>query len=584
MDKIAELNKKIGEIKKRILLSDGQRKATSEEWEKQKTNNYTLIVTTKRQIKELTTKLTGLQSSGSYSPAETSYTISRVKYPVGAHSPDDAIRIIDMKVIDNRKNLDLLNDKYKKRHVLFSKLLEDYRSLLNYTEKSKQENHGNKPAETLEEENNKKMVYQLENEIHRTKVQCTEAEHIRKKYKSIRSCLMTDAERFEKSLKELEETLAKQQSEINRLQTVHREALDMRDNAKSVLQKQEQQSIQSNKMREKQAMEFRKEVEERKLELERIERKLFSSGKTFVHQESVSSMSGDYVTQTKSEVPTDPAQILKCQSREMETLFKTLMRVTGATSSQEVLSRFHMQKESMTRLVYLRKTAEDEKEMLEKSRDDLLKELERTKFTDISENDINQETIEKIKTSISDCLEDKSKSQQLAKRTESLMKDILGELSEIIFKLQDFNEGVLRTNLMMSLDNFDMYLKTKASQDVYINVLSEMLEKYKEYNAESVQEKLILETEALEDFSSIKSSARQPSSIHDEKLPLIPACYYNLMAGRFQGGTPGQTPQPTGTDDENEVPTRLYLKKQSAMIMDSKSRRKGGRPMVVRRK
>lgn len=314
------------------------------------------------------------------------------------------------------------------------------------------------------------MVYQLENEIHRTKVQCTEAEHIRKKYKSIRSCLMTDAERFEKSLKELEETLAKQQSEINRLQTVHREALDMRDNAKSVLQKQEQQSVQSNKMREKQALEFRKEVEERKLELERIERKLFSSGKAFVHQESVSSMSGDYVLQTKDDIPTDPAQRLKCESRDMEHIFKTLMRVTGATSSQEVLSRFHMQKESMTRLVYLRKTAEEEKQMLEKSRDDLLKELERTKFTDISENDINQETIEKIKKSISQCLEEKSKSQQLSKRTETLMKTILEELSEIIFKLQEFNDGVLRTNLMISLDNFDIYLKTKASQEVYINV------------------------------------------------------------------------------------------------------------------
>lgn len=314
------------------------------------------------------------------------------------------------------------------------------------------------------------MVYQLENEIHRTKVQCTEAEHIRKKYKSIRSCLMTDAERFEKSLKELEETLAKQQSEINRLQTVHREAMDMRDNAKSVLQRQEQQSVQSNKMREKQALEFKKEVEERKLELERIERKLFTSGKAFVHQDSISSLSGEFVTATKTEVFTDPAHRLKHQSQEMEEIFKILMRVTGALSSDEVLSRFHMQKESMTRLVYLRKTAEEEKEMLEKSRDDLMKELERTKFTDISENDINQETIEKIKKSITDLSEDKNNSQQLSRKTEFLMKSILEDISEIIYKLQEFNDGVLKTSIMDSVDNFDMYLKTKASHEVYINV------------------------------------------------------------------------------------------------------------------
>lgn len=140
---------------------DGQRKATSEEWEKQKTINYTLIYSTKRQIKELTSKLKGLQSSGSYSPTETAYC--RVKYPVGAHSPEEAIRIIDMKVIDNKKNLDLLHDKYKKRHVRFNKLLIDYKNLLSYAEKSKQENHGNKPAETLEEENNRKVGFKVVN-------------------------------------------------------------------------------------------------------------------------------------------------------------------------------------------------------------------------------------------------------------------------------------------------------------------------------------------------------------------------------------------------------------------------------------
>uniref|UniRef100_T1GRP6 Uncharacterized protein n=1 Tax=Megaselia scalaris TaxID=36166 RepID=T1GRP6_MEGSC len=148
----------------------------------------------------------------------------------------------------------------------------------------------------------------------------------------------------------------------------------------------------------------------------------------------------------------------------MEEIFKILMRVTGALSSDEVLSRFHMQKESMTRLVYLRKTAEEEKEMLEKSRDDLMKELERTKFTDISENDINQETIEKIKKSITDLSEDKNNSQQLSRKTEFLMKSILEDISEIIYKLQEFNDGVLKTSIMDSVDNFDICLMTDAER------------------------------------------------------------------------------------------------------------------------
>lgn len=45
-----------------------------------------------------------------------------------------------------------------------------------------------------------------------------EAEHIRKKYRSIEASLMNDAERFERSLRELDAALAEQQAEIDRLQ------------------------------------------------------------------------------------------------------------------------------------------------------------------------------------------------------------------------------------------------------------------------------------------------------------------------------------------------------------------------------
>lgn len=58
----------------------------------------------------------------------------------------------------------------------------------------------------------------MENEIHRTNVQWMEAEHIRKKYRSIEASLMNDAERFERSLRELETALTEQQAEIDRLQ------------------------------------------------------------------------------------------------------------------------------------------------------------------------------------------------------------------------------------------------------------------------------------------------------------------------------------------------------------------------------
>lgn len=161
----------------------------------------------------------------------------------------------------------------------------------------------------------------------------------------------------------------------------------MRDSAKVILLRQEQQANLSQKTRERQAMEFRKLVEQRKLELERIGRKLFFEGKSLHHQDSIVSSTGDQHT-AKTEVDEDENSQLKTTTNDMEDLFKNLMAVTGATSPHEVFERFSAQKESALRLNYLRTAAEAEKGSLENLRESLTKELESSKFTDVKEREV----------------------------------------------------------------------------------------------------------------------------------------------------------------------------------------------------
>lgn len=215
-----------------------------------------------------------------------------------------------------------------------------------------------------------------------------EAEHIRKKYRSIEASLMTDAERFERSLRELERSLNEQKAEIERLQQVHNEAIEMRDAAKVILQRQEQQANLSQKTRERQALDFRKQVEARKLELERIGRKLFAETKTLVHQDSVGSSSGDQHTAKTENGEEEPVSQLESVTSDMESLFKQLMEASGATSPYEVFERFSAQKESAARLTYLRKAAEVEKANLEAEREALTSELEASKFSDVKESEV----------------------------------------------------------------------------------------------------------------------------------------------------------------------------------------------------
>lgn len=78
---------------------------------------------------------------------------------------------------------------------------------------------------------------------------------------------------------------------------------------------------------------------------------------------------------------------------EMEMEFKILMETTGSTTPVEVLERFIAQKESTSRLNYLRTVTEGEKKHLEVQREMLLSQLETSKFSDVKENEMQVHSI-----------------------------------------------------------------------------------------------------------------------------------------------------------------------------------------------
>lgn len=187
-----------------------------------------------------------------------------------------------------------------------------------------------------------------------------------------------DSEKFESTLLKMESAIRDQQQEINKLQAVYQEALQMRDSTKSVLSKQEQTTISSNKQRERQAAEFRRQVEDRKAELERLERKIFSTGTKIIHQESGAS-SGKI---------DDEDALVRDNKATMEANFKKLMTATGVTVSHELVDRFLAQREASARLTYLRNVTEHEKKRLETQREQMTQQLDVFKFSDNRESEV----------------------------------------------------------------------------------------------------------------------------------------------------------------------------------------------------
>lgn len=180
----------------------------------------------KKEIKNLTTRLINRinGSEGKYSNEE-SQTLRSIKYPPGADTAQKALEIYDLQIINQTKKLDLLEADIVKRKEYYNNLLRQRAEMKliarendDQAIKSKQNPlKTNQVPLTIEEDECRKWVCRLENEILRVNVQWSQAEHIRKKYKAIKASLMNDAERFEKKLLQLENALQQQNADIENM-------------------------------------------------------------------------------------------------------------------------------------------------------------------------------------------------------------------------------------------------------------------------------------------------------------------------------------------------------------------------------
>ncbi|CRK98896.1 CLUMA_CG012116, isoform A [Clunio marinus] len=598
---LEELNKKIVEIKRKIVLKEGQKKANVEEWDVDKKHFTEKINDFKKEIKILTSKLKFLhnptkQNQKQVQQDSTLQQQKKIPLPKGAKNYDEGVHIIDLQIIDLKKQNDLFHAKILKKQQYCEKLKLEFHKLINYKNEKNATATSYRPPETMEEDRNRKLITRLENEIHKMEVQWNEAEHIRKKYHCIKNSLMSDSERFESTLLKMEAAIKEQQQEINKLQAVYQEALQMRDATKGILSKQEQATNSSNRARERQAAEFRRQVENRKAELERLERKIFATGTKIIHQESAAS-SGKIDDEDTS---------IRDNKTTMEGNFKKLMTATGITASNELVDRFLAQREASARLTYLRNVTEHEKKRLESQREQMTQQLDVFKFSDNRENEVNQEELEKVKKDIDEEKKRKTILEEEAHRTNIVLQSIKDALVEMVLKLQEVDEmtadiqarrvgGEKATNVPLpdlvsgniSTEKIVKMLEEKVKVGMIASGQLEGIDSGLSDDEEEAETKSIVSVkkESIEGKERVKSPSIRNFAI-DEKPTPYPQVYSSLITGRSTGlvsASPGAGGG-VGSEEEADVPSRSFLKRQANLILDAKSRRKFRQAPATRRK
>ncbi|XP_046466254.1 outer dynein arm-docking complex subunit 3 [Neodiprion pinetum] len=631
--KLTALNKKIIEIKKKIQLSEGQRKACFEECDAQKKENAEKVARLKKEVKELQVTFAKAKNTIAWNLGVKEMSkdaeqfmnlfnmrltlanvrvVKRVSNPFRHHDNDilnllfmtkeqeaadtealrgqdqslssvkrknlaEAIAGLDEDIIRLRKKLDLIRYESDKQQKKLTGLLQEYEELMSGTVQKFTEQKVENPV--------KKKIIRLENQLQRIHVMQMEADTVRKKYRGVRSSLKADAALYASSLQIVEEQIQEQKSEIRRLQDVKEEAIHLRDITKGTLMKQEVEAMNTSKQRDGVILDYRfdtdkeatiktprvisgennfgrlsygrrskrksekvrqyqrQRVEDRRLELERLERMIFPTGRPVVREDS--SLQDDQLGKMPG----------KESTQYLEESFDRLKDATGVSRTEDVLNRFLSQKATKDKLQKMRVAAENEKITLERKRQQLMAEIEKQKFSETKDSEQNAEELEHFNRQIAEQVQRQEKALTENKRVQELLMEVNSTLWLLCDKLRDVSLTPIPEKVGSIDDVFELLDVLQEKVEATIE-LAGILEK----NVE------VFEDLAGEQIETVSTSASEDGKMKDiDDRPFFPT---------FPSASTPAAPAPP-SEDEEEVPTRSVLKRQAQLLVDTKSRRKG---------
>ncbi|CAG4927092.1 unnamed protein product [Colias eurytheme] len=366
--------------------------------------------------------------------------------------------------------------------------------------------------------------------------------------------LVEDSVKFESSLAKIEDLLKKQQEEIKKLEQVRDEALSMRIRATAAATAEAARAHDAEHSRAAERAYFAQRFEERRREMEKLEKRIFPPALRPVRQDSTGSMDGE------------PAVEEISPDQEMEEIFQRLMKLTGVTEPEQVFDRFRAQRETSSRLNYLQQSIEDEKLQLERAQTTLMAELEGYKFASVKDKDEGQDEIMNLKTAIK---EEEESYDTLKKELEELESFLL-DIKKLLYDLCKFLEPVVPEPPTPEW--------TAEARDVQetIRVVAVRLERARDKHntlIERPRDGVAMPSNPTSVAPSVAASAPSHSTQRDSDR-IAPA--YRDLAQREPG-------KPPVSDEEEDIPSRCYLKRQAQLIIDTKCRRKGFRPPYPRR-
>lgn len=527
------LTDQMEELKAKIALLEGDRKAYYETSQFAMKKNRESILKLRKENKELRKKL-------SDSLSQDQHVINKAfqEHPVERASMKNktgrqAITVMDFKVCDTVKRLNALRHQTASKQKKLEELQTQYNQMMKDASEAVATDKG--------ESSDAQTMRYLENSYDKTKLKNDEATHLRRIYEDIKRKLEVEAEKFPSILDAMESEINCTRTELKELNAMHDDAQISKEAAQTELAKHEKVVYTERKQREVELQKMKKEAEEKKMQHERIDRRI--AQRSSIQQDDIS-------PQDKQSSQGEEQQQ---KITTYEEAFKQIKEATGVSDTMEVVQRFENQKETTRHLEELKKDNEKQITRLKEDKEKLQQEFEEMKYSGDAKLSGGERMLEEFHNHLDKEEERRDNAEDKLQRSSKILVSVkagVEHLADKLYHLKASKGHVPQAQIAATSDEYVLD-QLSTSEEKLLKLLEEL-------DGKDLQQ-VVKEMEEEEFHASIEGKLPQYNT--RVKLP------------QTQRDLVFDDEEDSGEND-TDVLDRDKIKKQSQFIVDSKTKRR----------
>lgn len=527
------INEQIDELKSKIALLEGDRKAYYETSQFAMKKNRETILKLRKENKEVRKKLSDSLSQDQHVINKAFQDRPVERASMKNKSGRQAITVMDHKVCDTMKRLNALKHQTAQKQKRLEKLQTEYQQMVDDSSEAVATDKG-------ESKDAQSMRY-LENSYDKTKLKIDEASHLKRIYEDIKRKLEVEAGNFPSILDCMEAEIRNTKAELKELRAMHDDAHISKEAAQQELAKHEKVVYTERKQREVELQKMKKEAEEKKMQHERIERRIAQRG----------SIQQDELSPQEKQALQGEEQQQKITT--YEEAFKRIKEATGVSDTMEVVRRFEGQDETTKHLEALQKDNEKQITRLKEDKEKLQMEFEEMKYTGDAKLSSGERMLEEFQSHLQKEEDRRSHAEDNLNGNSNIMVSVKAGVEHLSDKLHHLKASKGHVPTAQIAPTSDEYVLDQLS-----TCEEKLLKLLEELDGKELQE-IMKQMEEEEFHASIEGKLPQ----YNTRIKL-PTTQRDMVYDDDEDSG----------DDDTDVPNRNAIKKQSQFIVDSKTKRR----------